>query len=112
MKGDRMIEKRFINANEISLRLPFEYASGEIYVDIADVKKAIAQTPTADVEDVRHGEWIPDYETFVDEYERESAPVQTGWYCSMCGRQVIGREPYCHCGAKMDGQRRDQEYEM
>ena len=54
-------------------------------------------------EEAKHGEWLPDYETFVDEWERESEPVQTGWVCSLCGRQEFNREPYCHCGAKMDG---------
>lgn len=106
-----MAEKRFINANDIRFNVPYERIFDEVFIDIEDVKKAIAQTPTADVEEVRHGEWYPDYETFVDEYDRESAPVQTGWYCSVCGRQESRREPYCHCGAKMDGRRRDQENE-
>jgi hypothetical protein len=55
----------------------------------------------ADVVEVKHGEWMPDYETFVDEWERESEPVQTGWVCSLCGRQEWKEEPYCHCGADM-----------
>jgi hypothetical protein len=55
------------------------------------------------VVEVRHGEWLPDYETFVDDSERESEPIQTGWVCSLCGRQEFQKEPYCHCGAKMDG---------
>ena len=59
--------------------------------------------PAADVVEVRHGEWLPDYETFVDEWERESEPIQTGWVCSLCGRQEFAKEPYCNCGAKMDG---------
>jgi hypothetical protein len=55
----------------------------------------------ADFVEVKHGEWLPDYETFVDEWERESEPVQTGWVCSLCGRQEWNKEPYCHCGADM-----------
>lgn len=55
----------------------------------------------ADFVEVKHGEWLPDYETFVDEWERESEPVQTGWVCSLCGRQEWKKEPYCHCGADM-----------
>ena len=27
----------------------------------------------------------------------------TGYYCSVCGGYEGRREPYCHCGAKMDG---------
>lgn len=55
-----------------------------------------------DYEKVRYGEWLPDYETFVDDSERESEPIQTGWVCSLCGRQEFQKEPYCHCGAKMN----------
>ena len=55
----------------------------------------------ADFAEVKHGEWLTDYETFVDEWERESEPIQTGWVCSLCGRQEFNRKPYCHCGAKM-----------
>lgn len=47
------------------------------------------------------GEWLPDYETFVDEWDRESEPIQTGWVCSVCGKQEVQKKPYCHCGAKM-----------
>ena len=60
----------------------------------------------ADFVEVKYGEWLPDYETFVDELERESEPIQTGWVCSLCGRQEFNREPYCHCGAKMDGDKK------
>ena len=63
----------------------------------------MSKIPTADAVEVKHGKWLPDYETFVDEWERESEPIQTGWVCSLCGRQEFNREPYCHCGAKMDG---------
>ena len=65
----------------------------------------IGNQPTADVVEVVHGEWLPDYETFVDEWERESEPIQTGWVCSLCGRQEFQQEPYCNCGAKMDGKK-------
>lgn len=63
--------------------------------------------PAADVVEVKHGEWLPDYETFVDDSERESEPIQTGWVCSLCGRQEFQKEPYCHCGAKMDGDKNE-----
>lgn len=41
---------RYIDANKIILKtFYFPGADGEIYIDVEDVKKAIAQTPTADV---------------------------------------------------------------
>lgn len=75
----------------------------------------VENAPVADVAEVKHGEWLPDYETFVDDSERESEPIQTGWVCSLCGRQEFKKEPYCHCGAnmrgrtKIDGKEKDHE---
>lgn len=58
----------------------------------------------ADVVEVRHGEWIP----ITDEPTplRECA-ILSGYECSECGRYEKEKQPYCHCGAKMDGERKD-----
>lgn len=51
------------------------------------------------------GEWLPDMEWF-DEEEGISSKAgfyQTGWKCSLCGRNEREKEPYCNCGAKMKG---------
>ena len=61
----------------------------------------------ADVVEVKHGYWIHSTkEVGVNLYHR--------WQCSECGRTVarlnesdIEDLPYCHCGAKMDGERRE-----
>ena len=61
----------------------------------------IKNFPTADVEEVRQGKWVP----------RLAINGHIYYDCSICGRQVDTmrkqnpREifPYCHCGAKMDG---------
>lgn len=61
------------------------------------------RTPTADVVEVRHGEWVhSNAEIRGKRYHK--------WTCSLCGRVVarvreedIEDAPYCHCGAKMDG---------
>lgn len=37
---------------------------------------------------LRHGRWID---------------KETCYVCSLCGRVERLQEPYCHCGAKMDG---------
>ena len=50
-------------------------------------------TPTADVVEVRHGEWLP---TRMENHE-----------CSLCHDKYHFTYPYCpSCGAKMDGKRR------
>ena len=50
--------------------------------------------PTADVEEVKHGEW--------ERIIRNGKP--RGIQCSLCGKQLHFHENYCpRCGAKMDG---------
>ena len=57
----------------------------------------------ADFVEVRHGEWI---------LRRQSNGVKVH-QCSVCGRPIYTIDedlkdyaPYCHCGAKMDGERK------
>ena len=55
-------------------------------------RKLMVEAPTADVVEVRHGEWI----------KITSYPM--GHKCSECGYFKIYKKPYCEiCGAKMDG---------
>ena len=58
----------------------------------------IMNAPTADVVEVRHGEWV-------DTGILELDTIYGGWKCSVCGDIVCGSKPnYCgNCGAKMDG---------
>ena len=52
-------------------------------------------------EDVRHGRWIPNIKTNYKAYPPYE--YQSGYKCTLCGREErTNREPYCHCGAKMD----------
>lgn len=70
-------------------------------------KDCLEKQPTADVVKVVHGEWEPHYETF-DEDKAVGllgGEYQTGWKCSVCGRYEPSKEPYCNCGAKMDGKK-------
>jgi DNA-directed RNA polymerase subunit RPC12/RpoP len=73
-----------------------------VWVRYRDVENLIKNAPTADVEEVRHGEWI------VTKYENHSTAR-----CSECGADFyyfnkgqyhIDQSAYCpNCGAKMDG---------
>ena len=64
-------------------------------------KRIIAQQPTVDVEEVRHGKWI---------YEGHHEMMGHAFQCSVCTRwmftnspeYVVEEYPYCHCGAKME----------
>lgn len=57
---------------------------------IEDVQEWLDEQPTADVVEVKHGEW-----------EVKSEFVYT---CSVCSYDSISESNYCRkCGAKMDG---------
>lgn len=60
---------------------------------MADAKRVLADTPTADVAPVVHGRWMP--------FHSEAAgDIQ---YCSACEIGFAAKMDYCpHCGAKMD----------
>ena len=54
-------------------------------------------TPAADVAPVVHGEWI------VQTRSLGYFEPQDTYICSICGREEFRKEPYCNCGARMDG---------
>ena len=58
-----------------------------------------AQT-AANVAPVVHGRWI----SFMG---GDHIMPERYYRCSRCGRVESRRQPYCHCGAKMDGERKD-----
>lgn len=78
-----------------------------VYNVLSSVMDDINDCETIDAEPVRHGKWIVQK---VDD-------IRTKFYCSECERCVwCGNDyfmkptkyvahvyPYCHCGAKMDG---------
>ena len=71
--------------------------------DIADrIEDEIAEITTADVEEVKHGEWLEFDEKYYDS-EFEAPIYRVRYKCSECGRMEWTKEPYCNCGAKMDG---------
>ena len=59
--------------------------------------RVILEAPTVDAVEVIHGRWIEDYVYAADPHDR------LRYKCSVCGRIEEGKEPYCNCGAKMDG---------
>ena len=94
-----MKKPRYIDANKIKLTgLTFSDVNNEVYFSLTDIRKAIEQTPTADVVEVRHGEWKP-LMTICNRGE-----------CSECYEIGAVRWKYCpNCGAKMYGERKEQE---
>ena len=77
----------------------FEEFGGEsgIYADAYnDLAEDFYSIPTADVAPVAHGRWI----SYLD---GDHIMPNRYYRCSRCGRVESRRQPYCHCGAKMDG---------
>lgn len=80
-----------------------------LYLDgvMAVIDSAPAVHPTADVAEVRHGRWIK--KSYLDSGGREDCEIgacymRTIYECSLCGRIENFAEPFCHCGARMDGE--------
>ena len=71
-----------------------------VFCTVNEMLHAIELIPAADVEEVRHGEWIPasTYDTREHFYR-----------CSACNRYESVMYEYCHCGARMDGKGEDND---
>jgi hypothetical protein len=92
---------RYIDADALLSRLPDDLPYK------ASVKRVLTQAHTADVVEVRHGEWIKHsawYECsvckgdfFVEGYAEDYDPI-SDWDLHFCP----------NCGAKMDGERRSE----
>lgn len=61
-----------------------------------DAIDMIEDAPAADVAPVVHARWV----SFLD---GDHIMPERYYRCSRCGRVESRRQPYCHCGAKMDG---------
>lgn len=84
--------------------------AAQIFEDCISELMAI---PAADVAEVRHGRWNPEiHHTYIPvEYDQNGDPIlheYTLFRCSLCGREELKEEPYCHCGARM-GKEADHE---
>ena len=89
-------KKRLIDANEVyekGHRTPFHIG----IADLCDLKELLEDVPTVDAVEVVHGRWIETYVYDPDPHDR------IRYKCSICGRTEAKQEPYCNCGAKMDG---------
>lgn len=63
-------------------------------------KARLKRTPTADVEEVKHGKWVKKNNVNYSPFDGSPEYI---YICSECGREENKQEPYCNCGAKMDG---------
>lgn len=89
---------------------PIDKAELETIKELHSIMHKIEQMPTADVVEVKHGEWE----------EVDSTPKGQMFHCSVCHKTAYFPQPtrdktwkkqcpytYCpNCGAKMDGERK------
>lgn len=93
-----MSEKKYIDASKIR----FSDLSNGLGLVWVTYKEWIDEMPAADVEEVRHGYWIPSQREY---HWAETGVVDLitfGYKCSVCGAEENFKYKYCHCGAKMD----------
>ncbi len=92
---------RYIDAEQI----PF-IVEGDDHIAY---KSVIDDIPTADVEEVRHGEFVG-----LLVKKRDWKGIKRSYFqphsCSVCRTALMGTERYCpDCGAKMDGKENKDE---
>ena len=105
-------EKRLISYDVLIAHLDscIEQGKGLFKSVCVAIKCFVEQMPTVDAVEVVHGQWL-----FVTKGQQTSVYV-----CSECNRavtvvcdedkikeQLAKNYPYCHCGAKMDGDGND-----
>jgi len=60
---------------------------------MAELMEWIKHIPAADVQPVKHAQWIRKHNSFPQRY-----------YCTNCGEGAVGRSAFCpNCGYKMGG---------
>lgn len=73
-----------------------EHGNEHFIFGIEAVLEYIEQLPPADVEPVVHAKWIA-------RSDKGIISMTHPYMCSRCWRVEMDKEPYCNCGAKMDG---------
>lgn len=83
-----------------------KHSNGEQIEYVNGILKAISvinEQPTADVAEVKRGYWREETKFIITDNPDDDGYWASVYICSNCGREESRKEPYCHCGAKMDG---------
>lgn len=76
---------------------------GKVKLRLATVINELEMLPAADVAPIVHGRWIEVGFEAQDVFGKlPPVKVVRGYRCNVCNRFEREKEPYCHCGAKMD----------
>ena len=100
---------RYVDIEPLEKEIERELTIGDIRIfsefeeGVFRVYDAIKRTPTADVEEARHGEWISELVKKCDWKGNKQSYYQP-ISCSLCHEPQAIKYPYCPaCGARMDG---------
>lgn len=98
-------EMRLIDANEAIKQQWYGNTNSIILRQYA--VEVLKNAPTVEAVPVRHGRWIEEkMQTLIPvEFDASGEPVLHDYVvyrCDQCSRTAGKKEPYCHCGAKMD----------
>ena len=101
---------RYIDADKLSQRIKASPAFKNLTRDdfASDLLRNVVfdlidNAPTADVVEVRRGRWLDDIKEIYPLNGSRKIKALVGYRCSECNRPELRKEPYCNCGAKMDG---------
>ena len=95
--ADKLYER--IRTNDY--KLTTKYGSIEYGMRTFEIKEAIDKAPTADVKEVKHGQWNTVYDGSILEHYNSDVYSLT---CSICGNTEKYISKFCpSCGARMDG---------
>ena len=82
----------------------------EEHRQLAQWLEELKQLKTADVVEVKRGKWIvkkgQSYLVHPMKYDENGELMlqdYISYECPFCGRRFSRKEPYCNCGARMDG---------
>lgn len=104
IRMDKMI--KYINADKLICAIDGA-ESLDTERDYDEVSRFIEEAEAADVEEVRHGEWLP---LIQRKHWADTGIISTniiGFRCSLCGAEEKFKYKYCHCGAKMDTEKEE-----
>ena len=93
---------RYIDADFLKRKVNIRSSHWLNEWDTLGVLSVIDETPTADVEEVRHGRFVGEI-IKTENWKGQKTSYYQPHSCSLCHTALAGTENYCpNCGAKMD----------
>ena len=100
---EQLTRRRYIDANDLQVQLERKKAgiANQRYTEgwndcMMRVKSMVSKAPAADVAPVVHARWVT-------RSDKGIISMTHPYMCSRCWRVEMNKEPYCNCGAQMDG---------